>query len=215
MKKNMRKAIILALALVMTLTTTAVADTIVSPVFRFPSVQERPTEAPTAEPTAEPTEAPTEEPTAEPEVTVEPEVTAEPTVEPEVTAEPEVPAEPTVEPEVTLEPEVTAEPAVEPEVTAEPVVTEEPAVEPSINVYSKLEGKAIIIGGTQMVLTAVVEGVEEGTYTIQWQQSSDNCATWQDIAGANGHEYILILKQEHSGMYWRAIVQIDDVVNEE
>lgn len=192
MKKNMRKAIILALALVMTLTTTAVADTIVSPVFRFPSVQERPTEAPTAEPTAEPmaeptaepTEVPTEDPTAAPEVTVEPEVTTEPTEAPT-----KVPTE-----------EPTAEP------TAEP--TPEPLPEPVLNVTSNLTGKKIVAVGTELVLTLTVEGAEGYEYLIQWQQSSDGGNTWTDIPGANQHQYSLILEKSHTGLYWRAIIDL-------
>lgn len=74
MKKLIRNTVILALAAALLLTGTALAETITSPVFHFPTVQQRPTEAPTAEPTEAPTAEPTVEPTAEP--------TAVPTAEP-------------------------------------------------------------------------------------------------------------------------------------
>lgn len=127
-----------------------------------------------------PTEVPTVEPTAEP--IAEP--TEEPTVEPT-----EVPTE---------------EPTEEP--TAEP--TEEPLPEPVLSVTSNLAGKTSVASGTEMVLTLLVEGADGYAYTIQWQQSNDGGATWTDVPNANSHELRLILTPEHSGMYWRACVDI-------
>lgn len=168
MKKLMRNMFILVMAAVLLLGSTALAETVVSPVFRFPAVQERPTEEPTAEPTAEPTVEPVEEPTAEP--------TAEPTPEP------------------------TAEPTPEP--------TPEPLPELELNVYSNLDGMQLVTVGTEMVLTLTVDGAGEYAYTIQWQQSTDGGATWTDIPGANAHEYRLVLDTTHTGMYWRANVDL-------
>jgi len=185
MKKNIRKAIVMALVLVMAMTTVAQADTIISPVFRLPSAASRPTEVPTVEPTA----APTAEPTVEPVV----EATEEPTA-----------AEPTEEPVV----EVTAEPTVEP--TAEPteVQVEGPVTDLAVSISSNLAGRRVVVEGTEMILTAVVTGADEYEYTIQWQQSSDNGATWQDIPGAQGTSHSFILRPEHNGMYWRAVVDV-------
>lgn len=214
MKKNIRKAIVMALALMMAMTAVAQADTIISPVFRLPSAASRPTEVPTVEPTAEPTVEPTAEPTAEP--TTEPvvEVTAEPTVEPtaEPTAEPvaEVTAEPTVEPTIEPTVEPTVEPTAEPtevptaEPTAEP--TPEPLPEPELNVSSNLGTQKIFLAGTEMVLTLTVANAENVQYTIQWQRSYDHGVTWEDIPGANDYQYRLILQPEHTGICWRATI---------
>lgn len=196
MKKNIRKAIVMALVLVMAMTTVAQADTIISPVFRLPSAASRPTEVPTVEPTAEPTAEPTVEPTAEP--------TAGPTEEPVV----EVTAEPTEEPTEVPVVEATAEPTVEP--TAEPteVQVEKPVTDLAVSISSNLAGRRVVVEGTEMILTAVVTGADEYEYTIQWQQSSDNGATWQDIPGAQGTSHSFILRPEHNGMYWRAVVDV-------
>lgn len=100
MKKSIRQAIILAMVMILALTSTALADTIVSSSFKFSSVMEQPEATPTVEPEAEVTEEPAVEPTEE--------VTEEPAVEPteEVVEEPTVTekpaAEATVKPEVTL-----------------------------------------------------------------------------------------------------------------
>lgn len=214
MKKNIRKAIVMALALMMAMTAVAQADTIISPVFRLPGAASRPTEVPTVEPTAEPTVEPTAEPTAEPVVEVTAEPTVEPTVEPiaepmvEVTAEPTV--EPTIEPTVEPTVEPTAEPTEVPtaEPTAEP--TPEPLPEITVDVVSNLAGKAYVFAGTELVLTAVIEGAEGYDYTLQWQQSNDDGATWQDIAGANGMSYSLVLGTEHNGISWRVTVDLID-----
>lgn len=137
---------------------------------------------PTEIPTVEPTASPTEAPAAEP--------TAAPAEEP--TAQPaEVPAE-----------EPTAEP------TAVPV--EEPEDEPiSLSISCNLAGKTTVVEGTVLVLTLNVEGAEGRDYTIRWQQTKDG-VNWEDIPGANGMQYSLALQVEHSGMYWRACLDMAD-----
>lgn len=163
MKKNIRKAIVMALVLVMAMSAVAQADTIISPVFRLPSAASRPTEVPTVEPTA----APTAEPTAEPVV------------------------------------EATEEPVAE--------ITEEPVEEPEVvlKVSSNLAGRKGVLAGTQMILTLQVEGADGRDYTIRWQQTKDGIV-WEDILGANDYVYSLVLRAEHSGMYWRACLDMTD-----
>lgn len=173
MKKNMKKAIMMAMVLALALAPAAQADTIFSPTFRFYGVEEQPTEVPTAEPTVEPTEAPTAEPTAAPAETAAEEPTAEPT------------AEPTEAP------------------------TAEPLPEITLKVSSNLAGLTEVDEGTLMILTLTVEGADNCEYTIRWQETKDG-VTWVDIPGANGMEYALTLKPEHSGMYWRACLDIAD-----
>ena len=178
MKKNMKKAIMMALVMMMALAPLAQADTIVSPTFRFYGVEEQPTEVPTAEPTVEPT--------------------AEPTTEPEVTAAPEASAASTAAP--ASEPEVTAEPTEAP--------TAEPLPEITVSISSNLAGRTYIFTGTEMVLTAMVENAGEYAYDIQWQQSTDGGVTWENIPGANAMKYSLIIGTEHNGMSWRVTVDL-------
>lgn len=216
MKKSIRQAIILAMVMILAVTSTALADTIVSSSFKFNSVMEQPEETPTVEPEAEATEEVTEEPAAEPteEVVEEPVETEEPATEPteEVVEEPVVTEEPATEPTE----EVTEEPAAEPteEVTEEPAAesTEEVVEEPeiSLTVTSNLAGKKAVLLGTEMVLTLTVDGAEGCAYTIQWQSSADGGATWTDVPGATEHQLKVILMQEHAGLLWRASINIPD-----
>ena len=53
----------------------------------------------------------------------------------------------------------------------------------------------------------LVKGADGWLYRIQWQQTTDG-VNWTDVPGANDHYFALKLKPEHSGMYWRAIVEI-------
>lgn len=186
MKKSIRQAIILVMVMILAMTSTALADTIVSSSFKFNSVMEQPEETPTVEPEATPTEEPAADPTEEaPAATEEPAVTEEPVVEPTEEVVEETVAEPTEEP--------TAEPL--PEITA--------------TITSNLGELETVGVGTEMILTLTVEGNEGYAYTVQWQKSTDG-VNWQDIEGANGDQFRLILAKEHSGVYWRATVVLVD-----
>lgn len=224
MKKSIRQAIILAMVMILAVTSTALADTIVSSSFKFNSVMEQPEATPAVEPEAEPTEEPAAEPTEE--VVEESVVPEEPAVEPteEVVEESAVTEEPAVEPteEVVEEPAVTEEPAVEPteEVVEEPAATEEPTAEPTaeptvepevtLTVTSNLAGRKAVLIGTEMVLTLTVDGAEEIDYSIQWQSSADGGVTWENVPGATEHQLKVILMQEHAGLLWRASINTPD-----
>ena len=225
MKKSIRQAIILAMVMILAVTSTALADTIVSSSFKFDSVMEQPEATPSVEPEAEPTEEPAAEPTEE--AAEEPAVTEEPVAEPteEAAGEPAVTEEPADEPteEAVEDPAVTEEPAAEPteEVVEEPAATEEPVAEPAAEptaeplpeitatITSNLGELETVGVGTEMILTLTVEGNEGYAYTVQWQKSTDG-VNWQDIEGANGDQFVLILAKEHSGVYWRATVDLVD-----
>ena len=60
-----------------------------------------------------------------------------------------------------------------------------------------------------MVLTMTVQNAAGRAYTIQWQQSANNGATWEDIPGATGEQYALSLRPEHTGMIWRVTIDIE------
>lgn len=77
-----------------------------------------------------------------------------------------------------------------------------------LKVTSNLEDGARVLVGTEMVLTLTVEGAEGYEYTIQWQQTRDVGVTWEDVPGATDHQLRISLDPSHSGMYWRAVVNI-------
>lgn len=180
MKKSIRQTIILVMVMILAMTSTALADTIVSSSFKFNSVMEQPEETPTVEPEATPTEEPAAEPTEE-----APVVTEAPAAEPTEEVVEGTVVEPTEEP--------TAEPL--PEITA--------------TITSNLGELETVGVGTEMILTLTVEGNEGYAYTVQWQKSTDG-VNWQDIEGANGDQFRMILAKEHSGVYWRATVVLVD-----
>lgn len=189
MKKSIRQAIILAMVMILAVTSTALADTIVSSSFKFSSVMEQPEATPTVEPEVEPTEEPAAEPTEE--VGEEPAVTEEPAVEPTE--------------EVVEEPVATEEPAAEP---TEEVVEEEPEI--TLTVTSNLAGRKAVLIGTEMVLTLTVDGAEGIDYSVQWQSSDDGGSTWENVSGATEHQLKVILTKEHTGLLWRASINIPD-----
>ena len=236
MKKNLVKLIAITLAAVMLLSIAGVVAEryIVSNTLRLPAVKSRPVETPVVveEPVAEEPvveEPAVEEPVVEEPVVEEP-VVEEPVVEEPVVEEPVV-EEPVVEEPVVEEPvveepvveepvveePVVEEPAVEEPVVEEPVVeepvVEEPVVEepakPELELFvsSNLTNESVVTEGTELVLTLTVKGADGWLYRIQWQQTTDG-VNWTDVPGANDHYFALKLKPEHSGMYWRAIVEI-------
>ena len=229
MKKNLVKLIAITLAAVMLLSIAGVVAEryIVSNTLRLPAVKSRPVETPVV----------VEEPVAEEPVVVEEPAVEEPAVEEPVVEEPAV-EEPTVEEPVVEEPvveePVVEEPAVEEPVVEEPVVeepaveepvVEEPAVEEPIveepveeepafvapelklHISSNLTADSIVVAGTEMVLTLTVEGAEGYEYKIQWQVTEDG-VTWTDLPGETGHSLSIILAPHHTGMSWRANVEI-------
>ena len=191
MKKNLVKLIAITLAAVMLLSIAGVVAEryIVSNTLRLPAVKSRPVETPVV----------VEEPVAE-----EP-VVEEPAVEEPVVEEPVV-EEPVVEEPVVEEP-VVEEPVVEEPVVEEPVVEEPAKPELELFVSSNLTNESVVTEGTELVLTLTVKGADGWLYRIQWQQTTDG-VNWTDVPGANDHYFALKLKPEHSGMYWRAIVEI-------
>ena len=156
------------------------------------------------EPVAE--EPVTDEPVVEEPVADEP-VADEPVVEEPVAEEP-VAEEPVAEEPVADEP-VAEEPVVEEPVAEEPV-TEEPAFvapELKLNITSNLTADSIVVAGTEMILTLSVEGAEGYEYKIQWQVTEDG-VTWTDLPGETGHYLSIILAPHHTGMSWRANVEV-------
>ena len=59
------------------------------------------------------------------------------------------------------------------------------------------------------VLSAVLEGYEDKTYSLQWQISSDG-QNWRDVDGAADKKLTVRLTEENAGSYWRVLVTDDE-----
>ena len=59
------------------------------------------------------------------------------------------------------------------------------------------------------VLSAVLEGYEDKTYSLQWQISSDG-QNWRDVDGAADKTLTVRLTEENAGSYWRVLVTDDE-----
>ncbi len=188
MKKRIRQAIVLTLVLVMTLSSTALADTIVSPTFTFGNVGERPVQTAPAEEEAAPAAAEKAPAAAE-----------------------KAPAAAEKAPAAEAEKAPAADAKKAPASGAAGVVnlSGKRGAQLKVTVSTNLEGKTRVRAGTEMVLTMHVEGLRNRPCKIQWQQSVDNGETWQDIEGATEEQYKLILAPEHTGMLWRVTIEVE------
>ena len=65
------------------------------------------------------------------------------------------------------------------------------------------EGKPAFVG-TQITLTAVVTGAEEGQYTLQWQKS-ENLTDWTDIPDEKGTTMTYTLDSSTVKYHWRVV----------
>lgn len=91
----------------------------------------------------------------------------------------------------------------------EKVSTEKPDLSNvQLLVSSNLEGRELVKLGTEMVITATIEGGEGMTFHIWWQSSTDGGQTWTDIPGAVGAQYRTVITRENAGMEWRACADL-------
>ena len=67
-----------------------------------------------------------------------------------------------------------------------------------------------IVDGYDVILQAHLRNYENVEYTLQWQVSKDN-SNWQDISGAHGLTYSLIVNEENYNNYYRIAVTITGV----
>lgn len=75
-------------------------------------------------------------------------------------------------------------------------------------VTSNLEGMSRVQMGSEMVITASIEGGEGLTFHIWWQCSKDGGETWTDIPGAVGSQYKEIITRENANTEWRACADL-------
>ena len=107
-----------------------------------------------------------------------------------------------------------AEPVEEPEEIPEGEPEEEPETEPeipddrSIRVDVTWDVPDPVIGDTAH-FTAVLDGYEDLTYTIQWQYSPDR-KTWYDIPNETSANMDVVVTEENNVVYWRILVFIEE-----
>ena len=64
-----------------------------------------------------------------------------------------------------------------------------------------------ILGDTAH-MKAILEGYDDLSYSLQWQNSHD-CETWKDIAGATGETFDIMITEENNDLYWRVLVYLE------
>jgi uncharacterized repeat protein (TIGR02543 family) len=85
--------------------------------------------------------------------------------------------------------------------TAEEIIDGE---EYEVNAYSEWPAEQLAFAGARIPLRAEPVGLENKTYTLQWQYSTD-CENWTNIPGANEITYTYTLDATTTTYYWRAI----------
>lgn len=79
---------------------------------------------------------------------------------------------------------------------------EEPVI---VTVLVDMPADGLVPEGATISFMAMVQGADPADLTFQWQFSRDN-ETWEDIDGANGQSYDVIMTAANAECYWRVIV---------
>ena len=58
--------------------------------------------------------------------------------------------------------------------------------------------------GTVIILTAELKGFNEGSYTLQWEYSTDG-NNWNELTGETGMTMTYTLDDETANYYWRVV----------
>lgn len=77
----------------------------------------------------------------------------------------------------------------------------------SVDITTDLGGRTSVVAGTEVTLTAHLNGFENDTYTIQWKYSPDG-VTMIDIPGANGTSYTFRINKTNVQYEWYAEVTL-------
>ena len=73
---------------------------------------------------------------------------------------------------------------------------------------SNIAGMTEVLDGTEVTLTAQLEGFENDQYVIQWQYTPDGGTTVFDADGANEENYTFFLNEQNVGYMWRIRVTL-------
>ena len=80
---------------------------------------------------------------------------------------------------------------------------------PTVKIRSSLEGVEKAPAGTEVVLTAEMEGLDTERFNIQWQMGdTPDVRAMENIEGATEPVYTYILSRETSGKYFRVLVTL-------
>ncbi|WP_404420690.1 immunoglobulin domain-containing protein [Nibricoccus sp. IMCC34717] len=158
-----------------------------------PTATPTPTPTPTSTPTPTPTATPSPSPSPTPLPTATP--TPKPTATPSPTATPTPIPTSTPTPTPTATPIPTSTPTPSPTATPKPTATPTPvpAIAPKVTTQPMM---AIVNAGTSATFNAGASGTPAPT--VQWQQSTDNGATWTNVPG--GSSPTLVLPSTSSAM---------------
>ena len=80
---------------------------------------------------------------------------------------------------------------------------------PEVKIRSSMEGVEKAKAGTEVVLTAEMEGLDTEHFNIQWQMGdTPDAGSMKDIDGANGLVYSYILDESTAGKYFHVSVEL-------
>ena len=83
---------------------------------------------------------------------------------------------------------------------------------PEVKIRSSMEGVEKAKAGTEVVLTAEMEGLDTERFDIQWQMGDTaDPASMKDIDGANEPVYTYILDESTAGKYFRVVVELKEI----
>ena len=78
-----------------------------------------------------------------------------------------------------------------------------------VKVRSSMEGVTEAVAGTEVTLTAEMEGLDTERFKFQWQMGdSKDDSSMKDIEGANDPVYTYILDESTAGKYFRVLVSL-------
>lgn len=86
---------------------------------------------------------------------------------------------------------------------------------PQVQIRSSMEGVTEAFAGTEVVLTAVMDGLDTERFSIQWQMGdTPDDDSMEDIEGANDSVYTYILDESTAGKYFRVLINLKENLEE-
>lgn len=75
-------------------------------------------------------------------------------------------------------------------------------------ITSNVDGNTVIYEGSEIILTAHLEGFEDEEYHMQWQNSADGGATFRNVDGATGEQVSFNVSVENQNYIWKLVVEL-------
>lgn len=85
--------------------------------------------------------------------------------------------------------------------------SEEITVEKKVIVTSNMDGVEEAEEGTEVILSAELQGFEDDEVSFRWQYSEDG-NEWMDIEGAESQSYSFALDEVNAQYFWRGVVTV-------